>query len=187
MSNDLEQAEEVVIPSREDSLKEKLTQMGIKFHHKAKLETLEKLYLKATGELTEDETEDTEPKQLSLNELRTKQTQEELKLVRVIVSPRDQNKKDWPGEVFTVANPILGTVRKFVPYRNTNGWHVPKIIVDLLRDKQIQQFKTVKSKNGVAVRQGYLTQAYDVTELPPLTEKELAKLASDQRARYSED
>lgn len=185
MSNDLEQAEEVQVPTRSDSLKEKLDAMGVKYHHKAKEETLEKLYKKAIGEDSDKPKEDNT--QLSIQELRTKQTKECLALVRVVVTPRDQNKSEWPGEIFTVANPVIGTIRKYIPYRNAIGWHVPKIMVDMLKEKKVQQFKTIKSKNGVSVRQGYLTPAFDITELPPLTEKELAKLAGDQRARYTED
>jgi hypothetical protein len=48
-------------------------------------------------------------------------------------------------------------------------------------------FRTVKSAKGIDIKEPYLAKAYSIEVLPPLTEKELAQLAADQRARHAVD
>ena len=189
MSNDLNETEEVVIPSRVDSLKGKLDAMGVKYHPKAGEAKLAKLYEDAlSGKSTKEEKEvTTETKEMSVTELREATRKEALKLVRVVVTCRDPNKKEWQGELLTVANPLIGTIRKFIPFNAENGWHIPQIMYNMLKEKKLQVFSTIKAKNGVSVRKGRLVPMYDVTVLPPLSEDELAKLANSQKARQAID
>ena len=52
---------------------------------------------------------------------------EQMKLVRCRITCMDPKKADLTGEIFTVANEYLGTVRKFVPFGEItdNGYHIP--------------------------------------------------------------
>ena len=110
-----------------------------------------------------------------------------LKLVRVIVTPNDPNKRDQDGDFFSAGNSLIGTVTKFIPYNNEAGWHVPQIILDTLRDKKMQRFKKVKTAGGVDIRVPSYTPAYAIQILEPLTKEELKKLGDAQRARQSVD
>lgn len=118
--------------------------------------------------------------ELSQDQLILAQRAEALKLVRVIVTPFDMAKKEYQGEIFTVSNAVIGTVRKYVLFNEP--FHVEQIILDQLREKKHQVFNTRKNSHGVPVRESKLINAYGIQELPPLTKEELAELAKAQQA-----
>ena len=89
-------------------------------------------------------------------------------------------KNEWPGEIFTTGNDVVGTFKKYVPFNADDGWHVPHIIYEMIRDRQCQVFTTTRTKNGVGVRQGKLIKEFAVEVLSDLTEAELAELAQRQ-------
>ena len=105
---------------------------------------------------------------------------DQLALVRINLTCMNPMKAEWDGEIFTVGNGLVGTISKFVPFNAEDGWHVPQILLDTLQDRQCQIFTTVKSKNGVTVRQGKLIKEFSIQILPPLTQDELHDLAQRQ-------
>lgn len=110
-----------------------------------------------------------------------------LKLVRVIVTPNDPNKRDYDGDFFSGGNSLIGTHTRYVPYNNENGWHVEQIILDIIRSKKVTRFVKVKTAGGVEVREARYSPAYTVQVLPDLTKEELAALGASQRARQAID
>lgn len=168
-------------------LKERATQLGIKFHHNVGLDKLRKMVNKALSGDDEDEEEVQQTQEVKETEgqRRARLLADATRLVRVNVYPKDPLKTDYDGEIYTVSNSIVGTVRKFVKFNTENGWHVPKIIVDMLKEKELQRFRTKKLPNGSTHREGYTIKAFEIVELPPLTETELKKLAAEQAARGS--
>ena len=96
-------------------------------------------------------------------------------------------KKEWEGEIFTVGNAVVGSVKKYVPFNADEGWHVPYIIYEALRERQCQIFVSSKTKNGVTMRQGKMIKEYAIEVLPPLTEEELKDLAQRQAMAKSID
>lgn len=108
---------------------------------------------------------------------------EALKLIRINVSCMNPAKKDWDGEVFTTGNSLTGTIRKFVQFNTTDGYHVPNMIYEMMKAKEYQLFYNEKSKNGVNVRKGKLTKEFVIDVLDPLTPEELKDLAKVQNAR----
>lgn len=110
-----------------------------------------------------------------------------LKLVRVIVTPNDPNKRDYDGDFFSGGNSLIGTHTRYVPYNNENGWHVEQIILDIIRSKKITRFVKVKTAGGVEVREARYSPAYAIQVLPDLTKEELAALGASQRARQAID
>lgn len=110
------------------------------------------------------------------------------RLVRIRLTCMDPAKKNWPGEIITVANGVVGTVKKYIPYQNNEeGYHVPQIIFDFLKDRKYQAFRTVTGPKGRPIKQGYLANAYAIEELPPLTPQELKDLAQRQALNHSID
>jgi len=97
------------------------------------------------------------------------------------------NKKEWEGEMFTVSNSVVGTFKKYVPFNNEDGWHVPTIIYKMLKDKQCQIFHTVKNSRGAKVRKGKLIKEYAIELLPDLTLPQLQELAQKQALAHSID
>ena len=110
----------------------------------------------------------------------SRQRREASRLVRIRVTCMNPVKNEWPGEIFTTGNDVVGTFKKYVPFNADEGWHVPHIIYEMIRDRQCQVFTTTKTKNGIGVRQGKLIKEFAVEVLPDLTEAELAELAQRQ-------
>lgn len=111
---------------------------------------------------------------------RARLRKESLRLVRVNIQCLDPAKKEWEGEIFTVGNTTVGTVRKYVPFNTTEGYHIPHIMYQMLKEKECQIFQTIKLKNGGTHRQGVLKRAFAIEVLPQLTAAELEELARQQ-------
>ena len=157
-----------------ETLKAQATEMGIQFHANIGVEAL-----KAKIAAREAEPP-AEP--LSENDRIRKIREDALKLVRVIVTPMDVLKKDYLGEILSVSNSVLGTVKKLVLFNEP--YHLPQILVDELREKKCQVFTSRKENNNL-IREAKLINAYGIQVLPPLTEQELEDLRKSQLARSS--
>lgn len=100
-------------------------------------------------------------------------------LVRVIISCRNPSKKEWQGEVFTVSNSVIGTIKKYVPFDTEEGWHVPVALYNMIKERQYQHFYKVKV-DGKEVTRGKLVPEFNVQLLSKLTKEELQELAQRQ-------
>lgn len=119
---------------------------------------------------------------------RAKLFKEQMKLVRCRIQNLDPKKANLPGEIFTVANRILGTVRKFVPYGEVteDGYHLPYIIYRELESRRFLNIRTIKDRRTGHIRvDSSWAKEFAIEVLPPLTEEELAKLANAQKAAGS--
>jgi len=176
-------------------LKERARMMNIPFSNNISVETL-----RAKIQAAQDGEEDTPPltgtvfspnapnRPLTKEENRTAVREllirEKMKLVRVQIANLDPKKKDIPGEIFTVANGFLGTVRKYIPYgeRTDDGYHIPQILLDQLKAKKFLHVNTRTNSDGrIQVDQRWVRE-FAINVLPPLTNHELADLAQAQLA-----
>jgi len=127
------------------------------------------------------------PKTLTPNQrkaLRRREKQlDSLKLIRLRITNLNPNKKDLPGEIITVANDLIGVVRKYIPYgeHSENGYHVPNILYKFMKRRQFQDIREVK-KNGQDTVVRRLVKEFALEVLPPLTEEELNLLKAAQAA-----
>lgn len=113
-------------------------------------------------------------------------TQKAMRLVRIVVIPNDPLLATYPGLIFTVGSSRVNNgrmIKKFVPFGNEEGWHVPHIIYEQILHAEMQKFKTVKLPNGEKGLVPYISKKFNVQVLPPLTKAELQKLATAQKAR----
>jgi hypothetical protein len=96
----------------------------------------------------------------------------------------DPKKKDLSGEIFTVANRVVGAVKKFIPYgaATDNGYHIPNIIFKQLQERQFLNIKTRKDNRGRTIVETSMVREFALEVLPQLTPQELAKLAAAQAA-----
>lgn len=161
-----------------ETLKAQATEMGIHFHANIGVEALK---AKIAAREAEPPAE-TPAEPLSENDRIRKMREDALKLVRVIVTPMDVLKKDYLGEILSVSNSVLGTVKKLVLFNEP--YHLPQILVDELREKKCQVFTSRKENNNL-IREAKLINAYGIQVLPPLTEQELEDLRKSQLARSS--
>ena len=101
-------------------------------------------------------------------------------LVRIRVTCMNPAKAEYEGEIFTAGNSLVGSITKYVPFNNDEGWHVPRIVYNMMRDRQCQIFVNVKDSRGQTTRQGKLIKEFGIEVLPELTPEELAELARRQ-------
>ena len=176
--------------------------MGIRFSNNIGVEALRaKIAAQMeAGEPVRDDEEDEAPKtsktppamaenqgvvtKMTVPQIRQKLTSEQLKLVRIRITCLDPKKKDLPGEIFTVANKFIGTVRKYVPFGEVteNGYHVPFCIYTMLKNRKFLSIRTKKSKNGTDQVETSYVPEFAIEVLPQLTSKELRELAIQQAA-----
>ena len=111
--------------------------------------------------------------------------QSAMKLIRIIVTPNDPLMSSYPGLIFTVGVSGINDgkmVKKYVPFNNEDGWHVPNIILQQIEHAEMQKFKTVTMPNGEKQLEPYITKKFNVRILDPLTSEEMDKLATAQAA-----
>ena len=174
----------------DDEMRQELTDNGVTLHHKTGTKKLASTLADVrTKEYKEDpkKSDLTGPseaaKAAKAKHLAAMQTPEKLamKLTRVVVTPNDPTMVNYPGLIFTVGASGLNNgrmVKKFVPFNNEEGWHVPQIILNQIEYGQMQKFKTVTRANGEKVLEPYLTKKFNVRILDPLTPEELKQVAA---------
>ena len=174
----------------DDEIRQELTDNGVTLHHKTGTKKLASTLAQVrTKEYKEDpkKSDLTGPseaaKAAKAKHLATMQTPEKLamKLTRVVVTPNDPAMVTYPGLIFSVGATGLNNgrmVKKFVPFNNEEGWHVPQILLNQIENGQMQKFKTVVRPNGEKVLEPYLTKKFNVRILDPLTPEELKEVAA---------
>lgn len=158
-------------------LKERADLMGIKYHPSI---GVEKLREKVNGVLNPET-----PVEETSTQFKMRKIQEANKLVRIRVTCMDPNKKGWKGDFFTIMNPMIGTVKKYVPFNTI--WHVPTVILKQLKRKKRQEFYEVEAKHGMKIKRARMVPMFAIEELPALTKKELEELARKQALNHSID
>ena len=181
-------------------LKERAKVMGIPFSNNISLETLRKRVADKmegkdeapevnalTGDPEIAQAMAAKPLNPKANEvaLRKLMHATQMRQVRVRITNMDPKKKDLPGEIWTVANEYLGTVRKFVPYgeQTDDGFHIPYCLYRLLDSKRFLHIRDVKDRTTGIVRQDKVwAKEFSLDMLPTLTQGELDRLAAAQAA-----
>jgi hypothetical protein len=196
--NQVDDSDEVVVAVDELALlKQRANMMGIRFSNNISLDTLkERIRQRMENEVVpaaEPEVDDfpvvgaVKPvlPAAKAQTLRQRLYQENMRLIRLRITNLDPKKRELPGEIFTVANEYLGTVRKFIPFGSVtdSGYHVPYVIYKALKKRQFLSISTRKipgtDKTSVEQR---LVAEFALEVLPPLTSQEIAKLAASQAA-----
>ncbi|MFW9600935.1 MAG: hypothetical protein ACMV1B_01275 [Prevotella sp.] len=157
-----------------EMLKTRASLLGVKYHPSI---SVDKLREKIDAL---DSTEDVVTKVPSEEEKRITLIREANKLVRVRITCMNPAKKEWEGEIITVSNSVIGTIRKYIPFNADDGWHVPKAILNMLDERMCQVFNSVPDGKGNMVRKGKLVKEFSIEVLPDLTPSELHDLAQRQ-------
>ena len=104
------------------------------------------------------------------------------RLVRVRITNMNPLKSNLKGEIFSVGNTVVGFIKKYIPYNAENGWHIPEMMLNSLKERKFTTFYTVKI-NGKDVKRMKLIPELNIEILPPLTRKELEDLAHQQQIK----
>lgn len=177
------------------SLKARADLMGVSYHPSIGLEKLREK-INAAIESTGDEANEdkaVEQAQVAADavsatpvaaetqlQYHARKKREANELVRVRVTCMNPAKAEWDGEIFTAGNSLVGSFTKYVPFNNEEGWHIPRIIYNMMRDRQCQIFVNAKDSRGNTTRQGKLIKEFGMEVLPDLTAEDLQDLAQRQ-------
>jgi len=184
-------------PSELDVLKQRADKIGLKYHPSIGVVKLrEKIEAQLNGvsnetapaPVTQDVVTKTQPvdpdsrvgkdyPELTATERKQAMRRDAARLVRVMVSNLNPNKRAWEGEVYTVSNSVVGTHKKFVPFNNDEGWHVPNIIYKHMLERECQIFVNGKDTKGRNIKIPKIIKELSVTLLDPLTDEEIEELA----------
>ena len=180
MTEDVQEPNVVETKDELSLLKQRADLMGIPYSNNIGVEKLKERIAEATQP---DEPEPEEEVQDNLSE-RQKFIREATKLVRLRITNNNPAKREMPGEIFTVANGVIGTIRKYIPYDHTSevGYHVPNVIYKMLKRKTYNSIVSRRNEQGVPIKESVVRKEFNLEVLDPLTKEELDKLAQDQRA-----
>jgi hypothetical protein len=181
----------------DEEIRQELTDNGVTIHHKTGTKKLASTLADVRNKEHKEDPEKPTSNSLSgsteasraakAKHLAAMQTPEKraMKLTRVVVVPNDSTMANYPGLIFTVGASGINNgqmIKKFVPFNNEEGWHVPQIILDQIENAQMQKFKTVTRANGEKVLEPYNAKKFNVQILPPLNKEELEILAAANKA-----
>ena len=189
MSNTQGNEDTLAVPDELTTLKARADTLGVTYHPTIGVDKLrEKVAAAIAGTPEPKNTEVVEVPEVvveTIEQRRMRKRKEANALMRVNVSCMNPAKKEWDGELITAGNTLVGTFSKFVPFNTEDGWHIPHIIYEQMRDRQCQIFVTVKDARGNSSRKGKLIKEFAIEVLPTLTADELSELARRQAASNS--
>lgn len=177
----------------ERDLKNKLREngkiLGLEFSPNEGIASMRQKLLEARHLLLEDTAALVDEAELPVDEQAAKRKlrMENTKLVRIQIACLNPAKSELPGEIFTVHNDIVGTIKKFVPYNEAGeAYHVPLMLYKFLKRKKYLQIKDPPkgSRNPPTTK---MVPEFAITLLDPLSPKELAELARAQGAAESSE
>ena len=169
-------------PTERDSLKARADLMGLKYQPNIPTDKLKELVAGGLGGVDVRQYTDAEIRSEKVAQMKN----EAMKLVRVNITCFNPAKKDWQGEIITVSNSAIPVLRKFVLFNTPEGYHVPQMILDVLKERMFQHF-SVKKQRGIDIPNKTYQKEFGIEYLPQLTEQELKELARTQAMRSAKD
>ena len=178
------ETDDVTVQDELTTLKDRANLLGLKYHPSISVEKLREKIAKAMeeGPVEQEDAPEKAPKAVeeTVAQKRVRLKRDALALKRIRLTCMNPAKAEWDGEIFTAGNSLIGSVKKFVPFNADDGWHVPNIILQMLRERQCQIFVSAKDARGNNVRKGKMIKEFAIEVLDPLTSEELAELARRQ-------
>lgn len=174
---------EALMPDELTLLKERAKKVGMSFSPNIGLEVLKAKLETFMAQNQVNTAQTTTP--TDAIDWRKNLVAEQTKLVRIRVACLNPAKSDLPGEIITVANDYIGTIRKFVPFGDAtnDGYHVPFAIYSDLAQRKYLSIRTIKDiRTGRSRIESSWVKEFNIEILPALTREELDKLATAQIA-----
>lgn len=166
-------------------LKRRADKLGVSYSNNIGLDTLKERVAKAMeGEKEPEQEKEAVAQTTDLVQLRAEKRKEATKLVRIRFTNMNPRKKDVPGEIFTIANGVVGTIKRYVPFGEAaeNGWHVEYAIYKMMKRRTFTTTVTKRDDKGRPYNTSVERKEFAIEVLDPLTKEELEQLAKDQRA-----
>jgi hypothetical protein len=164
-------------------LKERAAVMGIQYHPSIGLDKLrEKLSASLTDSTDPEEAveQDTAEVQETKAQAHMRFRREASALIRVRLTCMNPAKQKWEGEIFTVSNSVIGTMKKYIPFHAEEGWHIPQALLNIIQERHYQAPYTENGPKGQKIRKYKMAKEFSIEILPNLTASELKDLANQQ-------
>lgn len=161
-------------------LKERAALMGMSFHPSISVAKLRDKINAALQDSEEPEEDSAPIEQETLAQAHSRLRKEASALIRVRLTCMNPAKQKWEGEIITVSNSVMGTMKKFIPFHAEDGWHIPKAILNVLLERTYQAPYMDKGPKGQKIRKYKLAKEFSIEHLPNLTPSELQDLANQQ-------
>lgn len=165
-------------------LRNRLSKMGISSSPNTSLEKLRAMYAEISSGNTTQSTSTKSSSVESTADIAARIRKDATKLIRVRIKNLNPYTQDLRGEIFTVANEVIGKVSKYVPYDDAGeAYHIPNCIYKMLLNKKFLQVKPVVDPiTKVRTIQQSWVPSFSIEVLPQLTVDELKELARKQDA-----
>jgi len=169
-------------------LRERAKTMGIPIAPNLKLKGLRKKIADHLEGESDDDGDSSQKialisKQQLMQQTRENMRKTQLALVRCQIYNLNPEKNDLRGEIITVANKFLGTVRRMVPFGDATerGYHIEQCIFNDLKERKFQQKRKKKGARGDEIETRMVPE-YNLVVLPTLSPAEIQDLAVRQAA-----
>ncbi len=117
------------------------------------------------------------------NDKRRTVREKALALQRIMITPLSPFDKQLKGITVSAGNKYLRNVQRHIPY--DVPWHCEAILVNALKAKRYRVNQKKKGADGKETNSNRFHPAFNVIILDNLSEKEIQKLAAEQKARRS--
>ena len=163
-------------------LKERATLIGLQYHPSIGLDKLREKVTAALKEPAEVEAvvQVAQEVQESEAQVHARYRKEASALIRVRLTCMNPAKQSWEGEIFTVSNSVIGTMKKFIPFHAEEGWHIPQALLNVIQERHYQAPYTERNSKGQEIRKYKMAKEFSIEILPNLTGVELKDLANQQ-------
>lgn len=104
------------------------------------------------------------------------------RLVRVRVTNMDPTKKDHTGQIFGFSNSVVGTLQKFVPFDVDQGFHIPQVLVNVIRSGKYRVTKHRKGLRGNDIPYSVELPSFSVEILDALSASDLEAIKTRQES-----
>jgi hypothetical protein len=169
------------LPSELEVLKGRADDIGLEYHPSI---GVDKLRVKVDAALKPKATS-SQVKAINKMEARQEFVKVAKKLKRVRIVNMNPNKRESKGEYITVANKMVGTIKRFVPF--DVDWHIENFIYEVLHSRKFRITREIPDGKGGKTTKNSFIPEFNIEVLGDLTKKELEELAADQAKRGAID
>lgn len=108
-----------------------------------------------------------------------------MQLIRVEISANDPRYAQVDGAYFSISNSKLPLLAKYVLF--DTPYHVPRAILNEMKKRTFTKYSKKKNRFNVELDLPRETRAFNIMELEPLTDAELAEIGRRQEAHNTLD